>query len=491
MSVGAQHGVEGLDAVAEELDPALVDVVRRARALAAPEVVLGRAVHDLALRREHEQRVEEAVGHDLGPARLALHDDVGLVQARELGEPVALGARDVDEELARGRDVRDVEDLVGEAGQRALGQRDQLDGHVDADDRDRGVDRVLDDVEVALDVTALRDAVDDRREADCHVRRDRGAFAHGRGCYGGGAAACAPRVRARARAQHGRAHEVDAGEREPARRRRSSAHGSRPSSRAPSRGRWRRRRGSRRAPRPRPRRARAARVGVLRWISVVQLTITPARQQPKSSDASSALATVANAYDAMPPAPSASARASERTSPTRPMDLPAPRPPAIAPAPWNAPSTPRNAPRRCRPSCTTANGITSARPDAARAEHHGRQDRAQHRRREEVAEPRDELARAHAAAPGAGDVGRAHERERSGREHERRGVDDRHEPAAREHVEARARDGGRDADARARALEQRRWPAPAARRAASRRPGRCARPRPPAARSRRRARPRR
>ena len=106
---------------------------------------------------------------------------------------------------------------------------------------------------------------------------------------GGGAAACAPGVRPRARAQHGRAHEVDAGEREPARPRRSSAPGSRPSSRARSRGRWRRRRESRRAPRPRPRRARAARVGVLRWISVVQLTITPARQQPKSSDASSAL----------------------------------------------------------------------------------------------------------------------------------------------------------------------------------------------------------
>jgi hypothetical protein len=32
-------------------------------------------------------------------------------------------------------------------------------------------------------VTASGDAVDDRREADGHVRRDRGAFAHGPGCY--------------------------------------------------------------------------------------------------------------------------------------------------------------------------------------------------------------------------------------------------------------------------------------------------------------------
>ena len=201
--VGAQHGVEGLDAVAEELDPAVVDVVRRARALAAPEVVLGRLVHDLALRRDHEQRVEEAVGHDLGPARLALHDDVGLVEPRELGQPLALLARDVDEELARRGDVRDVEDLVREPGQRALGERDQLHRHVDADDRDRGVDGVLDDVQIALDVTALGDAVDDGREADGHVRRDRGAFAHGRGCYAGPSGRPSPGGAAGARARSG------------------------------------------------------------------------------------------------------------------------------------------------------------------------------------------------------------------------------------------------------------------------------------------------
>ena len=48
MSSRAQHRVEGVDPVAEQLDPAVVDVVRRARALAAPEVVLRRLVHDLA-----------------------------------------------------------------------------------------------------------------------------------------------------------------------------------------------------------------------------------------------------------------------------------------------------------------------------------------------------------------------------------------------------------------------------------------------------------
>ena len=310
MSSRAQHRVEGLDAVAEELHPALVDVVRRARALPAPEVVLGRAVHDLALRREHEQRVEEAIGHDLGPARLALHDDVGLVEARELGQPLALGARDVDEELARRRDVRDVEDLVREARERALRERDQLHRHVDADDRDRGVDGVLDDVEVALDVPALGDAVDDRREADRHVRRDRGAFAHGPD------ATEVPRPaqrRARGRSpQHGRAHEVDAREREPGGRHERQRAGSRPWSRARSRARWRRRREWTASASPAAAARPSSSLGVRRWMSVVQDTITPARQQPKSSEASRALATVANAYQAMPPAPSASARARAR-----------------------------------------------------------------------------------------------------------------------------------------------------------------------------------
>ena len=93
--------------------------------------------------------------------------------ARQSGEPLALGAGDVDEEVVRGDDVRDVESLVGEPGQRPLGEGDELDRHVDADHRHGGVDPVLDRVEVRADVLALTDPVDHRREADCEVRRHR------------------------------------------------------------------------------------------------------------------------------------------------------------------------------------------------------------------------------------------------------------------------------------------------------------------------------
>src|SRR5258708_24931138 len=70
--VGAQHRVERVDSVAEQFHPAVVYVMRNTRALAAPEVVLGRLVDDLTLPGDDEQGVEEAVVDYLGPARLAL-----------------------------------------------------------------------------------------------------------------------------------------------------------------------------------------------------------------------------------------------------------------------------------------------------------------------------------------------------------------------------------------------------------------------------------
>ena len=130
-------------------------------------------MHHLAPGRKHEEGVEEAVGHHLGPARFALGHDVGVVVARQLRQPLGLRAGDVDEQLTRRNHVRDVEDLVGEPRQRALGEGDQLDRQVDADDRDGSVDRVLDDVQVPLDVRTLPDAVHDRGEAHRHVRSDR------------------------------------------------------------------------------------------------------------------------------------------------------------------------------------------------------------------------------------------------------------------------------------------------------------------------------
>ncbi len=121
-----QHRVERVDAVAEELDPAVVDVVRRAGALAAPEVVLRRLVHHLAARGDDEQRVEVAVVHDLGPARLALHDDVGVVELRGPRRGRSVSSPGMSMKRSRAAiTCGDVERLVGEAGQRALGEGDR------------------------------------------------------------------------------------------------------------------------------------------------------------------------------------------------------------------------------------------------------------------------------------------------------------------------------------------------------------------------------
>jgi hypothetical protein len=135
-------------------------------------VVLRRAVDDLALRRDDEEHVEEPFLHHLGPARLGLDDDVRVVEPGQRREPLRLRTRNVDEEIARRDHVRDVEDLVREAGQRAFCERDQLHGHVDPDDRDGRMDAVLDDPEVPLDVLPAADAVNDRRQPDRHVRRN-------------------------------------------------------------------------------------------------------------------------------------------------------------------------------------------------------------------------------------------------------------------------------------------------------------------------------
>ena len=83
---------------------------------------------ELAPRGDDDQRVEEAVGDNLRPACLALGNDVGLVVTRQGGKPFRLGPGDVDEQVACRGDVWDVEDLVRESGERALGQSDSLTG---------------------------------------------------------------------------------------------------------------------------------------------------------------------------------------------------------------------------------------------------------------------------------------------------------------------------------------------------------------------------
>jgi hypothetical protein len=128
-------------------------------------------VADFTLPRDDEQRVEEALVNYLRPARLALRHDVGVVLPGERGEPVGFRAGDVDEQIARRGDVRDIEDLVGEPGQGSLGECNQSHGHVDAHDRHRRVDPVLHDLQVALDVPAAADAVHDGGQPHRHIRR--------------------------------------------------------------------------------------------------------------------------------------------------------------------------------------------------------------------------------------------------------------------------------------------------------------------------------
>ncbi len=108
--------------------------------------------------------------------------DVGVVLLRQGRELLGLLARDVDEQLARGRHVRDVEVSSVKPVSAPSASAIDLDRHVDADDADRGVDAVLDRGQVAADVLPLADAVDHGREADRQVRRRSAWTASWRAC---------------------------------------------------------------------------------------------------------------------------------------------------------------------------------------------------------------------------------------------------------------------------------------------------------------------
>ena len=136
--LGVGDRIEGVERLAVQLDPAVVDVVRRDRVLDRQQRdQLVMAQHDLAVGVQHEADVEEAAG-ELGMARLGLGHHEHAPLARQPAELVGLGAGDVDRALARERLVVEVEHLVVEALQRALRNRDQAHGrssppsHVDA-----------------------------------------------------------------------------------------------------------------------------------------------------------------------------------------------------------------------------------------------------------------------------------------------------------------------------------------------------------------------
>ena len=136
-------------------------------------MVFCRLVHHVAVGVDHEQGVEEPVFHDLGPARLALADDVGVIQGGQAPQPCGFLTRDIDEQFPGREDVGQVEDLVGETGQRAFRQGDDLYRHIDIHHGNGRMDRLLDIFQVMTDVFPVGNPRDRRGQADGHVGSDR------------------------------------------------------------------------------------------------------------------------------------------------------------------------------------------------------------------------------------------------------------------------------------------------------------------------------
>ena len=168
--LGVGHRIEGVERRAVQLDPAVVDVVRRDRVLHRQQrhhLVV--AQHDLAVGVQHEADVEELAG-ELGVARLGLGHHEHAPLARQTAELVGLGPGDVDRALAREGRVVEVEHLVVEALQRALRDRDQAHRQVEPSEPRGRRHEVVEVLEAALDVLAAPDAPDGGNEPDRLIR---------------------------------------------------------------------------------------------------------------------------------------------------------------------------------------------------------------------------------------------------------------------------------------------------------------------------------
>jgi hypothetical protein len=91
-------------------------------------------------------------------AGLGLGHDEHVPLAGQAPELIGLGAGNVDRALARERLVVEVEDLVVEALQRALGHGDEAHGQVEATQPRRRGHEVVEVLEIAADVLAPADA---------------------------------------------------------------------------------------------------------------------------------------------------------------------------------------------------------------------------------------------------------------------------------------------------------------------------------------------
>ena len=168
--LGVGHRIERVERLAVELDPAVIDVVRRDRVLDRQQRhQLVVTQDDRAVGVQHEAHVEEAA-RELGVARLGLGHHEHAPLARQPAQLVGLGAGDVDRAVARERLVVEVEHLVVEALQRALRYRDQAHRQVQPAQPCRRGHEVVEVLEVAADVVAVADAPHRRHEPDRLIR---------------------------------------------------------------------------------------------------------------------------------------------------------------------------------------------------------------------------------------------------------------------------------------------------------------------------------
>ena len=154
------------------LDPPVVNVVRRHRALDRQQrgdlVVLQ---DDLAVGIDDEADIEEAVLPVL-MARLGLRHDEDVPLPRQLADLVGLGAGNIDAAGARVIGVVDVEHLVVEPHQRAFGNGEEPHRDVEIGEPERRFGQALEMLDIVLDVVAPADAVEGRDEADGVVGLD-------------------------------------------------------------------------------------------------------------------------------------------------------------------------------------------------------------------------------------------------------------------------------------------------------------------------------
>src|SRR2546425_2603008 len=156
-------------------DPPIVDVMRTDRVLDGEQRRNFIMLQDhLAARVDDEAHVEEAV-LEVGVPGLGLGHDERVVLLGDLAERLRLLAGDVDRALAGEGGVVEVEHLVVERLQRALGERDQPHGNVERRQPRGRFHQVAQVLEVDLDVLALADAAHGGDETDGGVGLDHAA----------------------------------------------------------------------------------------------------------------------------------------------------------------------------------------------------------------------------------------------------------------------------------------------------------------------------